>query len=403
MSSSLWTAAGQAVPPERGGRVRTVGVEEELLLVDAATLQPVPVAEDVIDRAPVGVPMGGYELQREVKREQIEVVSPPLLTLDELTEAIVNGRRAAEDAAGALGAHAVALATAPLACATHRVSTPRYDRMQEAFGLTMDEQLTCGFHVHVGIDSPAEGVAVLDRIRPWLPVLLALSANSPFWQGVDTRFASYRYQAWGRWPTAGPYDRFGSVESYRSTITEILASDVSFDTGMIYFDARLSDHVPTVEIRVADVCLHPEHAAAIAALVRALVDRSGADAAAGIEADDVPTVLLRLASWRASRFGLAGTLVHPITRQLASAADVAAALLAHVSAHHPSASERDEVTRVVTRILRDGGGAAQQRRAMAVRAKGEDVVADAVRRTHPADHIRIFGASALPGLRGRSD
>lgn len=383
-TSSLWSAAGTPDPHDPEKRVRTVGVEEELLLVDAVTLHPVPVAEDVIDTAPVGVPMAGYELQREVKREQIEVVSPPLRSLEELTAAIAGGRRAAEDAAAALGAHAIALATAPLLCATHLVSTPRYDRMQEAFGLTMDEQLTCGFHVHVGIDSAEEGIAVLDRIRPWLPVLLALSANSPYWQGVDTRFASYRYQAWGRWPTAGPYDRFGSVEAYRVTLAEILAADVSFDTGMIYFDARLSEHVPTVEIRVADVCLYAEHAAVVAALVRALVEKSAQDWANGVPADDVPTAVLRLASWRASRFGLGGTLVHPVTRRLAPAREVVGALLAHVAPAHPTSDEQREVVRVVAEIFSAGGGAVQQRRAMAVRERGEDVVADAVIRTHRA-------------------
>ena len=196
-------------------------------------------------------------LEFEVKREQIEVVSPPLFTLDELAATIIEGRRAADRAARRVGARAVALATATVRCEPHAVPTPRYDRMRERFGLTLDEQLTCGFHVHVGIESVDEGVAVLDRIRPWLPVLLALSANSPFWQGEDTHFASYRYQAWGRWPTAGPYDRFGSAEGYAAAVEAILDTEVSLDAGMIYFDARLSAHAPTVEVRIADVCFRP--------------------------------------------------------------------------------------------------------------------------------------------------
>ena len=381
--ASVWSPS--AVPAGTGRRVRTVGVEEELLLVDAVTLHPVPVAEEIIERARGVLPAVGAELQREVKREQIEVVSPPLLSLDELRVAIAAGRRAAEDAAAMAGAHVVALATAPLACATHRVSTPRYDRMQAAFGLTMDEQLTCGFHVHVGVDSPDEGVAVLDRIRPWLPVLLALSANSPFWQGVDTQFASYRYQAWGRWPTAGPYDRFGSLEAYRASVSQLLAADVSFDTGMVYFDARLSDHVPTVEIRIADVCLLADHAAAIAALIRALVETAATEWRTGADADDVPTALLRLASWRASRFAVSDSLVHPVTRRLCPAPEAVAALLEHVSSGFPSDAERADVTRTVADIVSDGGGAVRQRHAMSVRSLREDVIADAVLRTHTLD------------------
>jgi carboxylate-amine ligase len=386
-----------------GRRVRTVGVEEELLLVDAETLHPVPVAEEIIERARGMLPTVGTELQREVKREQIEVVSPPLLSLDELRVAIAAGRRAAEDAAATAGAHVVALATAPLACATHRVSTPRYDRMQAAFGLTMDEQLTCGFHVHVGVASPDEGVAVLDRIRPWLPVLLALSANSPFWQGVDTQFASYRYQAWGRWPTAGPYDRFGSLESYRASVAQLLAADVSFDTGMVYFDARLSDHVPTVEVRIADVCLLADHAAAVAALVRALVETAATEWRAGERADDVPTALLRLASWRASRFAVSDALVHPVTRRLCPAREAVAALLEHVDAGFPSDAERGEVARLVADILDGGGGAMRQRQAMAVRSLREDVIADAVLRTHSVDHTLRGDARAFAPAPGEAD
>ena len=131
---------------------------------------------------------------------------------------------------------------------------------------------TPGCHVHVSISSPDEGVAVLDRIRPWLPVLLALSANSPFWQGRDSAYASFRYQAWTRWPSAGPTDAFGTVEVYRQTVQQMVRTGTLLDTGMVYFDARLSDHYPTIEIRISDVCLYADDAALIAALARALVE-----------------------------------------------------------------------------------------------------------------------------------
>ena len=141
----------------------------------------------------------------------------------------------------------------------------RYQAMTEHFGLTTSEQLTCGCHVHVGVESPEEGVAVLDRIRPWLPVLLAISANSPYWQGQDTGYASFRSQAWNRFPSAGPTGVFGSVEGYRSYADALVATGVLLDHAMIYFDARLSDRYPTVELRVADTVL-------IATLARALVE-----------------------------------------------------------------------------------------------------------------------------------
>lgn len=361
---------------------RRIGVEEELLLVDAHTFLPVPLADAVIRRAVTLPRRTAASVEHEVKREQIEIVHPPLRTYDELTRAIVAGRRTADDAARTLGARAVALATAPVRSDSHTVSTPRYDVIAERFGLTMFEQLTCGLHVHVEIDSPEEGVAVLDRIRPWLPVLLALSANSPFWRGVDTSFASYRYQAWGRWPTAGPYDRFDTAAAYFTAVDEMLATDVTLDRGMVYFDARLSHHAPTVEVRVADVCLDPRDAATLAVLVRALVESAAAEWRAGVPADGIPTRVLRLASWRASRFGLEQQLLHPETMAPKPAGVAVHALLAHVEHGFADADERAHVWAGVSEILHRGTGAALQRSAFAARGEVRDVITDAVERSY---------------------
>ncbi|WP_309104662.1 glutamate--cysteine ligase [Microbacterium sp.] len=367
---------GVAEPPQR-----LIGVEEELLLVDAESFLPLPVSGEILGAGPLVLP-NGSTLETEVKREQIEVVSPPLLSHEELLSALLAGRRAADAAAQEHGARAVALATATDLCTPHLVHAPRYERMQKRFGLTMDEQLTCGMHVHVTVSSREEGVAVLDRIRPWLPVLLALSANSPFWRGVDSGFASYRYQAWSRWPCTGPYELFGSAAGYDDSIREILATGVALDEGMIYFDARLSSHAPTVEVRIADVCLSPEDAVTVAVLIRALVERAVADGKAGAVADDVPTALLRLASWRASRWGLAQDLINPLTHRPCAARACVLELLAHVQDHFASEEESAAVRRGVSAILKRGNGATQQRR---MHAKGLDVsgvVAGAVARTH---------------------
>jgi carboxylate-amine ligase len=344
-----------------------VGVEEELLLVDAETMAPTPVAEAIVSgfladdtRSP-----GAAVLEFEVKHEQIEVVSPPLETFEELFAMLRAGRREADAAARAVGARAVAVATAPLRCEPHLVPSPRYELMQERFGLTLQEQLTCGFHVHVSVESDEEGVGVLDRIRPWLPVLLAYSANSPYWQGVDTGFASYRYQAWSRWPSAGAYDIFGSADAYSRHLQELLDTGVPLDVGMVYFDARLSRHAPTVETRIADVCLRPVDAAVLAVLTRALVETAASEWAAGIPADPVPTALLRMASWRASKSGLDGTLIHPETRAPVPAADALAALLQHVHEHFADQQEERLVRAAVAAAVTEGSGATRQRAALA--------------------------------------
>lgn len=361
---------------------RRVGIEEELLLVDASTFRPVPMADAIVGATAARVcTASGTLLEREVKGEQVEVVSRPVFTFEQIVQAVIEGRRAADAAAREVGARAVALATAPVLCETHLVSDARYERMSAQFGLTMAEQLTCGFHVHVSVESRHEGVAILDRIRPWLPVLLALSANSPFWRGVDSDFASYRYQAWGRWPSAGPFDPFGSAAAYDQIVEQMVATGVAMDPGMIYFDARLSHHVPTVEIRIADVCLAPEDAAVLAVLVRALVEAAARDWAAGMPFDDTPTTLLRLGSWLASRGGVRGELLHPVTLTPCPARDAVTALLDHVEQHFVSPAEAARVHAGVREILRRGTGADFQRCSMIAAGSPEGVVEDAAART----------------------
>jgi carboxylate-amine ligase len=364
--------------------VRTVGVEEELLLVDDHTMHPVPVADLILQnlQSTGGVDRDyGPSLEFEIKQEQIEVVSPPHETLDELLGTIQEGRRIADAAARGVGARAVALAMSTLPFDSHVVQAPRYRRMQDHFGITTREQLTCGLHVHVSVDSDEEGVGVLDRIRPWLPVLLALSTNSPYLRGADTGFASYRYQAWNRWPSAGAYDVFGSAGVYLAQVDALLKTGVSLDLGMIYFDARLSHRAPTVETRIADVCLRPEESAAVAVVTRALICTAAAEWAAKVPADPVAASILRLASWRASKSGLAGTLLDPRTHTPVPAAVAVQALLNHVRTNFVDVAEELFVTDAVNLILAKGTGAARQREVLAGGGTCADVVAAAVDET----------------------
>ncbi|WP_205834518.1 YbdK family carboxylate-amine ligase [Crystallibacter degradans] len=231
--------------------MRTFGVEEELLLVDPGSGMAVPVARQVMDLyARSGVagmaPEAGV---RAFVQEQIETATAVHTTLHGLAEDILAGRARADVLAPQVEATAIALGTAPLPAELHTVRLPRFEAIRNQLGLTAVQQLTCACHVHVGIESPEEGVAVLDRIRVWLPVLAALSANSPFWDGTDTGYASFRTQLWGRWPTTDPTEIFGSADAYRRLVRDLLATGVRLDEGMVYFDARLSRTYPTVAIR----------------------------------------------------------------------------------------------------------------------------------------------------------
>jgi carboxylate-amine ligase len=373
-----------AVPPKgsfltQNDTMRTFGVEEELLIVHPETGEPLALADALLsgrrmaaDDAPGPRALETEDktvfdddetgLSAELKLEQIETQTRPCLEYGILLDQIRAGRMLADRAARKNGARVAALATSPLVSTTHTTPDPRYARMLERFGLTAQEQLTCGFHVHTFIESPEEGVAVLDRIRDKLAVLTALSANSPFWNGLQTGFESYRTQAWNRWPTAGPAGIYGTYAAYRRVVTRLLDSGVMLDEGMLYFDARLSRNHPTVEVRVADVCLRAEDAALIALLVRALVESAGREWRDGVDPAPVPTVLLRMAAWQASSSGLSGELLDFGTFRPARAADVVRSLVDYLAPVLDEQGELAIVRQGVEDIIARGTGAAEQRR-----------------------------------------
>src|SRR3954447_11254216 len=190
----------------------------------------------------------------------------------------------------------------------------------------------------------------------------ALTANSPFWQGEDTGYASFRSQAWHRWPSAGPNELFADAAEYHQLIDQVLATGTVLDTGMVYFDARLSTTWPTVEVRTADVALRVEDAVTLAGIVRGLVETAARNARAGNPPPDVPAPVLRVATWRAGRSGLTGDLVHPLTGRPAPAADVLGALLDHVRPALADAGDEERVTEGLSALLRRGTDADLQRR-----------------------------------------
>ncbi len=366
---------------------RTVGVEEELLLVDATTGRARALAREVLARAARdgdtdrghatdAEPSGGIE--GELQQEQIETQTPPVRDLGTLGAELRRWRRRAAAAAEPLGCGIAAVGLSPLPVDPHPATTERYQRMARKFGLTSEEQLTCGCHVHVSVSDVEEGVAVLDRLRVWLPVLLAMSAGSPFWDGRETGYASYRSQCQLRWPSGGPVDLFGSAAAYRRVVDAMLASGVLLDAGMLYFDARLSTDYPTVEIRVADVCLDADDAVLVAALCRALVDTAAASWRAGDPAPDASTSLVRLASWQAARFGVDGDLLDPRTGTPRPAQEVLRVVLDHVGASLERNGDLPRVDEGFARVRSRGTGATRMREVMARTGRLEDVVAEAV-------------------------
>lgn len=346
--------------------MRTVGVEEELLLMDAHTGRAAPLATRILRIATAHGETGGEgvaegSLVHELQEEQFELYTAPHTAMAALEEELRTWRNKAAAAAREEGALVVAAATSPVAVEPRRVRTARYDQMAERFGIVTNEQLTCGCHVHVAVTSEAEAAGVLDRIRVWLPALLALSANSPFWQGQDTGYASFRWQALGRWPGSGPTEVFGSPEGYRTLVDSMLASEVILDEGMVYFDARCSHRYPTVEIRVADVCLDVRDAVLVAALCRGLVETAAEEWAAAEPPPPVPTALLRLANWQAARWGISDRLLDPATSRPRPASDVVGALIHHIRPALRRCGDEELVTNGIDRVFSRGNGASRQR------------------------------------------
>ena len=378
--------------------MRSVGVEEELLIVEPGTGRPQALASAVIraagpgaeepgsgelcaDERSAGEPDAVQPLEFELQKQQLEIDTRPCYSLDELSRELRRCRATAAAAAARAGVTVAALGTSPVAVHPEVVPTRRYQAMAEAFGLTAQEQLTCGCHVHVGISSAEEGIAVLDRIQPWLATLLALSANSPFWQGVDSAYASFRYQAWGRWPCSGPTYQFGSVDVYQATVQQMIDTETLLDSGMVYFDARLSQHYPTIEVRIADVCQHAEDAVLIAALIRALVETEARNWQAGRSDPPARTEQLRLARWRASRSGLDDVLINPVTLRPDNAAAVAGLLVEHVRDALADAGDTLLVAGLLDAVLRRGNGAAAQRSEYQRRGRLMDVITAAATTT----------------------
>jgi carboxylate-amine ligase len=376
--------------------IRSVGIEEEFLLVEPDTGEARAVAGAVMRAAAAsagdanngGPGESGAEgpdyLELELQKQQVEINTRPCESLDELRREVVHCRIEAASAAAKAGAGLAALGTSPVPVRPSLTGTGRYQRMAQEFGITAHEQLTCGCHVHVSVSSDEEGVAVLDRIQPWLAPLLALSANSPFWQGRDSAYASFRYQAWGRWPGSGPTEWFGSAQAYATAVQAMIDTGTLLDAGMVYFNARLSEHYPTIEIRIADVCLFPDDSVLIAALVRALVETEGQAWRAGQLARPARLELLSLAAWRASRSGLEGDLVHPLTGRPAPAREVVMALLEHVRPALEAAGDLMVAADLLDAVLSRGNGAMIQRELFRRDGSLLSVVSGALERTTPS-------------------
>lgn len=363
-------------------RILTLGVEEEYLVVDPVTRAVVPDGPEIVRRAAADL---GEDIGTETTQFQVEARTPPCTDLGELHQAICRMRAVVIGAAASMGLRIVASGTPVLGDVVPPplCDYPRYQRGSQIYRALNDEQSICACHIHVGIADREQALCVSNHLRPHLPLLIAATANSPFWAGRDTGYASWRTVACGRWPVAGPPPYFTSLAHYERLVGTLLDNGVLLDHTSIYWDIRPSYHLPTLEVRVADVPMHVGETVALAALVRALVMTALASIDRGEPVPQPSVELLRAAYWRAARDGMNGSGIDVHTGRLTPAVELVQRLVEHAHPALNQSGDLEVVTAWLHVLIKNGTGAARQRAAFTRSGSLAGVVDHLIAQTNP--------------------
>ncbi len=374
--------------------LRTMGVEEEFHLVDLKTRR-------LTARAPELLAELSDTYVAELQRCVVEMNSGVVDTLEDLRADLQGHRRILVDTAAKLGIGVVAAGAVPLSVPAEMqvTQTPRYRQMLADYQLLAREQLICGTQVHIGIDDRDESVAVANRVAPFVPTLLALSASSPFWSdGSDTGYSSGRTLVWQRWPTTGLAAPVSSAAEFDQLVADLVSSGAIADKGMVYFDVRPAVEAPTLELRVCDSCPSVDTIVLIAGLFRALVDREVEGLRAGEPALAISAPMGRAALWRAARSGLEGELVDVTGPRGRPAVEVVTELVRLLRPQLESTGDWDVVSELAHRVLIAGTSASRQRRALRRRGRLTDVVDQLIDETaghYPDTAAAVFEDTTL--------
>jgi glutamate---cysteine ligase / carboxylate-amine ligase len=356
-----------------------VGAEEEFLLVDPRTGEPAPRNAAVAEAAE----SRGVTLQLELSSCQVETTSGVAGTGAELGTELARLRRIAAKAAEDSGVRLLALGLPPVTPHEFPVTpTERYRRIGAEFGMIAHEQGICGCHVHVEVPDRSAAIHASNWLRPWLPSLLALSANSAVYRNADSGHASWRSVLWRRWPVAGAPPFFDSPREYDGAVRWLVGNGVILDEDMVYWDVRPSANFPTVEVRVADVPATVAETVLLATLIRAAVMTSLSTRGEAQGPKRLPPGALRAAYWKAAHDGLPGhtlDLVHG--RGALPAREQLHALVRDVRPALRELGEYDRVTAELDRIAARGNGAMRQLQAWRQRKDALDVIAEAAAAT----------------------
>ncbi|MBS0375235.1 MAG: carboxylate-amine ligase [Proteobacteria bacterium] len=339
----------------------TVGIEEEYLLVDLRT-------RDLDNDPPHGLveechQLGGGQVSPEFLRSQIEVGTKVCRTIPEAKEDLKRLRQIVVDVAGRHGLAPIAASTHPFARAVQQKHTEkdRYFALAKEMQAAARRMLICGMHVHVGIDDNEQRIDLMNQLSYFLPHLLALSTSSPFWEGEQTGFRSFRLTVFNALPRTGLPERFASWGEYQRHIDTLIRTGLIQDTSKIWWDMRPSWRYPTLETRIMDCCTSVEDSACLAALVQSTLRMLYRLRAGNQQWRMYADMLLAENRWRAMRYGSDEGLLDLARAELMPFAELLEELLALI---HEDAVALDCVREVehARTILKRGTSAHRQLR-----------------------------------------
>ncbi|HKY76058.1 MAG TPA: glutamate--cysteine ligase [Acidimicrobiia bacterium] len=355
----------------------TIGVEEEFLVVDGATGALRAEGPALLPEARSRL---GDDVHPELHSSQLEINTSVAATLADVRREVTNLRRGLSAVLAEKGYRLAASGTHPFSTWHEDPDVnPEYAVVEREYQQLAREQIICGVHVHVGVEDPELAIKVVNAVGPWLSPLIALAANSPFWGGRDTGYASYRTELWRRWPMAGTPAPFADRADYEALVDILLRTGSIDDHARIYWDVRPSAKFPTVEFRVADVGLTVDDTVMVAGLVRAL-----AVTATNAEPRVVRPELIRAATWRAARYGLEGELLDAEAGEALPAGELLDRFIDRLRPALVELGDWDEVSALVARVRAGGNGADRQRRVLAQTGDERAVVNFIVEESTPA-------------------
>ena len=334
------------------------GIEEEFFFLDPSTLAPVALGASARESASHGSLPG--TVSAEFLTCQIEHATSPVVSVEEAR--IQLGAFRAELARLAESEAMLAASTGtPFGVAENSAvsDSGRYRTIAHLLGDIAGEHHVNGLHVHVEIPDPDDRVHALNALRPWLPLFLAISTNSPFWRGHDTGFSSWRSIILRRFPMIGSPPHFRDADDYRARVNGLVELGAAPDPASVSWLARISERFPTVEVRAFDAQLTVDDALLFAALARALLT-SAITPETQIETDAIDTSL-----WMAAREGIDGRLLHPMTGGVSDTRALIRLTLRMLTPALQATGDLNFVTDRLERLLADGTGADRQRRAFA--------------------------------------